>query len=152
MDFLWRPSSWHSFGASTMGISWVRVPGPNRPPSWASLFTFSHFLPLSDLLSILPRLGRYLGEFGAITTPQDLTSPRFLIGLALWAIGLGINIHSDHVLRNLRKPGETDYKIPHGGAFEFVSGALGLDPSFPAAGPARQQIGTHFSNIQTLLY
>jgi hypothetical protein len=25
-----------------------------------------------------------------------------------------INIHSDHILRNLRKPGETGYKIPRG--------------------------------------
>jgi 3-oxo-5-alpha-steroid 4-dehydrogenase 1 len=30
---------------------------------------------------------------------------------------------SDAILRNLRKPGETDYKIPKGGAFKFVSGA-----------------------------
>jgi 3-oxo-5-alpha-steroid 4-dehydrogenase 1 len=32
-----------------------------------------------------------------------------------------VNIHSDHVLRNLRKPGETGYKIPRGGLFTFVS-------------------------------
>ncbi|KAL6477215.1 hypothetical protein MHYP_G00130500 [Metynnis hypsauchen] len=38
-------------------------------------------------------------------------------------IGMAINMHSDHVLRNLRKPGETTYKIPQGGLFEFVSGA-----------------------------
>ena len=30
---------------------------------------------------------------------------------------------ADHVLINLRKPGETGYKIPYGGAFRFVSGA-----------------------------
>lgn len=29
-------------------------------------------------------------------------------------VGMTINIHSDHVLRNLRKPGETGYKIPRG--------------------------------------
>ncbi|XP_049912490.1 3-oxo-5-alpha-steroid 4-dehydrogenase 2-like, partial [Epinephelus moara] len=34
-----------------------------------------------------------------------------------------INIHSDHILRGLRRPGETVYRIPHGGMFEFVSGA-----------------------------
>ncbi|MCA9611606.1 MAG: DUF1295 domain-containing protein, partial [Myxococcales bacterium] len=34
-----------------------------------------------------------------------------------WAI----NHHADHVLRNLRKPGETGYKIPHGGLYRFIS-------------------------------
>ncbi|CAK6978735.1 -oxo-5-alpha-steroid 4-dehydrogenase 2a, partial [Scomber scombrus] len=29
----------------------------------------------------------------------------------------------DHILRNLRKPGEIVYRIPYGGMFEFVSGA-----------------------------
>ena len=28
--------------------------------------------------------------------------------------GMAINIHSDHILRNLRKPGEKGYKIPKG--------------------------------------
>jgi len=50
-------------------------------------------------------------------------SPVFLGGLVLFFLGLGINLHADSILLNLRKPGETDYKIPHGGMFEFVSGA-----------------------------
>ncbi|KAK0409994.1 hypothetical protein QR680_004886 [Steinernema hermaphroditum] len=45
------------------------------------------------------------------------------IGLITFFAGMMINIHSDHILRNLRKPGETDYKIPVGGMFEYVSGA-----------------------------
>lgn len=36
---------------------------------------------------------------------------------------MAINIHSDHILRNLRKPGEKDYKIPKGGFFKYVSAA-----------------------------
>lgn len=32
----------------------------------------------------------------------------------MWFLGCIINIHSNHILRNLRKPGETDYKIPRG--------------------------------------
>ncbi|XP_071361312.1 3-oxo-5-alpha-steroid 4-dehydrogenase 2a [Trachinotus anak] len=36
---------------------------------------------------------------------------------------MAINMHSDHILRSLRKPGEITYKIPSGGMFEFVSGA-----------------------------
>jgi len=52
-----------------------------------------------------------------------LLDPRFIIGSILFWLGLLINHHSDYVLRNLRKPGETDYKIPRGGAFRFVSAA-----------------------------
>ncbi|EIE24953.1 hypothetical protein COCSUDRAFT_83645, partial [Coccomyxa subellipsoidea C-169] len=49
--------------------------------------------------------------------------PHHLLGLATWAAGWAVNLHSDHILRNLRQPGETGYKIPRGGAFEWVSGA-----------------------------
>lgn len=40
--------------------------------------------------------------------------PRFLIGHVLFLLGMAINIHSDSILRSLRTPGETAYKIPHG--------------------------------------
>ena len=40
--------------------------------------------------------------------------PRFLLGVALFLLGMAINVHSDSVLRSLRAPGETGYKIPHG--------------------------------------
>lgn len=36
------------------------------------------------------------------------------LGFAGWLSGLIINIHSDNILRILRKPGETGYKIPRG--------------------------------------
>jgi len=49
--------------------------------------------------------------------------PRFLLGISAAITGMGINLHSDHILRNLRKPGEKGYKIPRGGMFEYVSGA-----------------------------
>ena len=47
----------------------------------------------------------------------------YVAGAALWAFGLYVNLHADAVLRNLRRPGETGYKIPRGGLFEYVSGA-----------------------------
>ena len=50
-----------------------------------------------------------------------LTDPRFLIGALVFLVGFAINFHSDHILINLRKPGETGYKIPHGGAYRYVS-------------------------------
>ncbi|MBN3272911.1 S5A2 dehydrogenase, partial [Polyodon spathula] len=52
-----------------------------------------------------------------------LTDIRFILGGIMFLLGMAINIHSDHILRNLRKPGEITYKIPRGGMFEYVSGA-----------------------------
>ncbi|KAB1281336.1 3-oxo-5-alpha-steroid 4-dehydrogenase 1 [Camelus dromedarius] len=65
---------------------------------------------------------RYLSQY-AVYSDDWVTDPRFLTGFVLWLVGLLINIHSDHVLRNLRKPGETGYKIPRGGLFEYISAA-----------------------------
>ncbi|XP_048863155.1 3-oxo-5-alpha-steroid 4-dehydrogenase 2-like [Brienomyrus brachyistius] len=48
---------------------------------------------------------------------------RLWTGLIIFFVGMAINIHSDHILRKLRKPGEVTYKIPNGGLFEYVSGA-----------------------------
>lgn len=70
---------------------------------------------------------RYHSEFWNL--PPDaawFTSPRMLLGFALWIAGLVINQHSDHILRNLRRPGDIDkgkYFVPHGGLFKWVSGA-----------------------------
>ncbi len=50
-----------------------------------------------------------------------LVDPRFVVGIALFAAGLVLNAHSDRVLRRLRRPGETGYRIPRGWAFERVS-------------------------------
>uniref|UniRef100_A0A8C0ZBQ7 3-oxo-5alpha-steroid 4-dehydrogenase (NADP(+)) n=2 Tax=Cyanistes caeruleus TaxID=156563 RepID=A0A8C0ZBQ7_CYACU len=56
--------------------------------------------------------------------PNDwCTDIRFTSGLFLFLLGMGINIHSDLLLRQLRKPGEVTYKIPQGGLFTYVSGA-----------------------------
>ena len=54
---------------------------------------------------------------------NHITEPCFVIGSVLWLLGFFANLHSDHILRNLRKPGETGYKIPRGGLFEYVSAA-----------------------------
>lgn len=59
----------------------------------------------------------HFGDYGA----DWLRSPQLLIGGAVFAAGFVINNHADHVLRNLRKPGETGYKIPRGGLYERVT-------------------------------
>ncbi|XP_027706090.1 3-oxo-5-alpha-steroid 4-dehydrogenase 2 [Vombatus ursinus] len=51
------------------------------------------------------------------------TDVRFTSGILLFFLGMAINIHSDYLLRQLRKPGEISYKIPQGGLFTYISGA-----------------------------
>lgn len=65
-------------------------------------------------------IGHY---FGALKTysVEWLWDPRFIIGLIMFFTGLYINITSDNILLNLRKPGETGYKIPQGGLFKYIS-------------------------------
>lgn len=52
-----------------------------------------------------------------------LLSPHALAGLALFAVGMGINLHSDHVVRNLRKPGDTGHYLPRKGLYRYVTSA-----------------------------
>ncbi|HEY8493424.1 MAG TPA: DUF1295 domain-containing protein [Myxococcota bacterium] len=54
-------------------------------------------------------------------TEAWLVDPRFGIGVVLFLAGFAINLHSDGVLRGLRRPGETGYRIPTGGLFRWVS-------------------------------
>ncbi|MCR9164905.1 MAG: DUF1295 domain-containing protein [Nannocystaceae bacterium] len=62
----------------------------------------------------------WLSHFGAYDVSW-LWDPRFIVGVAVFAAGFFINITSDQILINLRKPGETGYKIPKGGLFRVVS-------------------------------
>ena len=50
-----------------------------------------------------------------------LSDPRFIAGIGLFLVGQGINHHADHILLNLRKPGETGYRIPRGGLYGWVT-------------------------------
>ena len=52
-----------------------------------------------------------------------LWSPQFIIGLIVFFTGMGINLHSDHVIRNLRKPGDTKHYIPRKGLYKYVTSA-----------------------------
>lgn len=63
------------------------------------------------------RFVSHLGEYGV----SWLSQPCFLIGLVVFAGGMLLNVHSDHVLLSLRKRGRTGYAIPDRGAFRYVS-------------------------------
>lgn len=56
-------------------------------------------------------------------TPEWLRTPQFIIGVAVFLSGFTINIHSDHIIRTLRRPGDTAFHVPRGGMFEYVSAA-----------------------------
>lgn len=56
-------------------------------------------------------------------SPHWLLSPLFFLGTAIFLIGMGVNLHSDHVIRSLRKPGDTKHYIPQKGMYRFVASA-----------------------------
>lgn len=52
-----------------------------------------------------------------------LTTPQFVTGVVVFFAGMIINMHSDHIIRHLRKPGDTGHYLPKGGMFRYVSSA-----------------------------
>ena len=108
-----------------MGATWLshyvyrtfvfpfRIRSPRRIPVGIALlgFTFNLANAYTNGLQV-SAVGDYSGW---------LADPRFAVGLSLFAAGWAINHHADHVLLHLRKPGETGYKIPHGGLYRWVS-------------------------------
>ena len=56
--------------------------------------------------------------------PADwLTSVPVIAGTIVFFSGMYINIQSDRIIRNLRKPGDTAHYLPHGGMFRYVASA-----------------------------
>ena len=52
-----------------------------------------------------------------------LTDPRFIIGTLIFFTGWVINMHSDHVIRHLREPGDTNHYLPKKGMYRYVTSA-----------------------------
>jgi len=65
--------------------------------------------------------GFWLFRIGPVRGAEWLADPRFLLGAALFIGGMTLNWHSDAVLRALREPGESGYRIPQGGLYRWVS-------------------------------
>ncbi|MBQ8424087.1 MAG: DUF1295 domain-containing protein [Coprobacter sp.] len=64
----------------------------------------------------------YLAPEGLYSTAW-LTTPQFIIGVVLFFIGMAINLHSDNVIRHLRKPGDTRHYLPAKGMYRYVTSA-----------------------------
>jgi protein-S-isoprenylcysteine O-methyltransferase Ste14 len=65
--------------------------------------------------------GRWLFSLGPLHATSWLHDPRFLLGALLFFGGFALCASSDHILRNLRAPGERGHRIPRGGAFRWVT-------------------------------
>lgn len=93
-----------------------------KPMPFGIMFSAFFFCCLNGYLQ-----GRHLTTLGCVDMSLEvdtrLNEPHFYLGLLIYCIGWLLNYQSDDILRNLRKPGETGYKIPRGGLFEYVSGA-----------------------------
>lgn len=44
-------------------------------------------------------------------------------GILLFLAGMAVNLHSDHVIRHLRKPGDTRHYLPSRGMYRYVTSA-----------------------------
>ncbi len=63
---------------------------------------------------------RWISELGVYSS-QWITHPIFICGITIFVLGLILNLQSDTILLRLRADSSAKYKIPHGGAFRWVS-------------------------------
>lgn len=91
----------------------IKVQGKKMPVSM--VLTTMVFYSINGYL-----IGHYYGAL-KVYPIEWLTDPRFIIGTVIFLAGFVINVWADQVLINLRKPGETAYKIPQGGLYRYIS-------------------------------
>lgn len=100
---------WHYLNRNFVYPFGIRSGGRNMPVLVAaSGFVF-------NLLNAYVN-ARFISHSGEYPTGW-LADPRFLAGAGVFLAGFVLNIHSDNILLNLRKPGGSGYSIPRGGAF-----------------------------------
>ncbi len=93
-----------------------RLRAPARPMPLYVVGSAFFFTTVNGYLN-----ARWLTALGPGYSRAWLADPRFLVGVALFLFGFAVNQHADRVLFSLRRPGESGYKIPHGGLYRFVS-------------------------------
>ena len=54
-------------------------------------------------------------------TSAWFATPAFIVGTIIFFAGMGINLHSDHVIRNLRPKGDTRHYLPQKGMYHYVT-------------------------------
>lgn len=63
----------------------------------------------------------YLAPADYYTAAGFLLSPCCWVGIIVFFVGMAINWHSDHVIRHLRKPGDTNHYLPQKGVYRWVT-------------------------------
>ena len=132
-----------------MALFWISSPrrGDIAPAVMASLFMLHYFqrsfifpllikgkgrMPLAVIAMgvIFNLVNSYMiGGWIFYVSPAEmyradwLLSWQFIAGTLLFFAGMAINIHSDNIIRHLRKPGDTRHYIPRGGLFRYVTSA-----------------------------
>jgi protein-S-isoprenylcysteine O-methyltransferase Ste14 len=106
---------WHLHYVHRTFIFPARMREPGRTMPVLIVFLALAFNTLNAYVN-----ARWIGHLGSYGIAW-LTDPRFLLGALLFLGGWLGNLHSDEVLRNLRQPGETGYKIPRSGLYRWVS-------------------------------
>ncbi len=72
--------------------------------------------------------GTYVSRWAEHLTPAWLTDPRFVAGIAVYAVSFVLTLHAERAIRRLRPRAELEagtrvYRIPRGGLFEYVTNA-----------------------------
>ncbi len=65
-------------------------------------------------------VARWLSHFGSYRLDW-LHDPRFVLGAVLFFAGFAVNYKADVLLIGLRRPGETEYRVPSGWLYEYVT-------------------------------
>jgi protein-S-isoprenylcysteine O-methyltransferase Ste14 len=66
--------------------------------------------------------GVYCSSYAAQYASSDyFHQANFIVGAVLFVLGLYINIWSDQILRDIKREGENDYKVPYGGFHDYVA-------------------------------
>ena len=93
----------------------LRIKAEGKTTPFSIVLTAVVFNSLNAYINArwVSHLGHYDGSW--------LFDVRFIVGALLFALGFAINQHADWVLMNLRKPGETGYKIPRGGLYTYIT-------------------------------
>ncbi|MGM9805965.1 MAG: DUF1295 domain-containing protein [Candidatus Aphodosoma sp.] len=73
--------------------------------------------------------GYIQGEWIFFLSPEDMytaewiRTPQFIAGSVIFFFGMAVNISSDHIIRHLRKPGDTNHYLPRKGMYKYVTSA-----------------------------
>ncbi|MDC7226661.1 MAG: DUF1295 domain-containing protein [Spirochaetales bacterium] len=86
----------------------------------------SHKMPLLILLfsGIFNTVNGIINSYGIFVLEnsgtESLLSIKLIAGLLIFCAGFILNLTSDKILRNLRAPGESGYKIPEKGMYKYI--------------------------------